>query len=153
MYNFETWLRYEVNIWLDLSGVERPELNATGSYEWKVNIGSGNRLALQQQTITWINVNSMKPSDATNHHFFRQQPVFWPAPSLYLNQCWSIINWNIGNKFKWNLNRNSYIFIQENAFEYIVWKMATILYRPQCVMQYLRWHQVSLIHRHLDGMI
>ena len=43
------------------------------------------------------------------------------------------MNWTIGNKNQWNLNRNSNIFIQENAFEYIVWKMAAILSRPQYV--------------------
>ena len=37
------------------------------------------------------------------------------------------------NKFQWNLNQNSYIFIQENAFENVVWKMAAILSRPQSV--------------------
>ena len=36
------------------------------------------------------------------------------------------------NKLQWNLNRNSYIFIQENAFEDVAWKMASILSRPQC---------------------
>ena len=34
---------------------------------------------------------------------------------------------------QWNLKQNSYIFIQENAFENVVWKMAAILSRPQCV--------------------
>ena len=37
------------------------------------------------------------------------------------------------NKLQWHLNRNSYIFIQENAFENVVWEMAAILSRPQCV--------------------
>ena len=55
------------------------------------------------------------------------------VPSHYLNQCWNIVNWTLRNKLKWNLNRNSYISIQENAFK-IVWKMAIILSRPQCVM-------------------
>ena len=32
-----------------------------------------------------------------------------------------------------NFNRNSYIFTQENPFENVVWKMAAILSRPQCV--------------------
>ena len=50
-----------------------------------------------------------------------------------LNQCWNIVNWTLGNKFQWNLNKNSNIFIQENAFENVVWKMAAILSRPQCV--------------------
>ena len=55
------------------------------------------------------------------------------VPSHYLNQCWNIVNWTLRNKLQWNLNRNSYISIQENAFK-IVWKMAIILSRPQCVM-------------------
>ena len=58
------------------------------------------------------------------------------SPSHYLNQCWNIVNWALGNKLQWNLNRNLYIFIQENAFENVVWKMAAILSRPQC----FKWH-------------
>ena len=77
------------------------------------------------------------------HHWFRQWLVAWPAPSHYLNQCWNIINWILGNKFQWNLNRNSYIFIQENAFENVVWEMAAILSRPQCV-KYRPWDNTAL---------
>ena len=57
----------------------------------------------------------------------------WTASSHYLNQCWNIINFILRNKLQWNLNRNSYIFTQENAFENSVWKMAAILSWPQCV--------------------
>ena len=83
-------------------------------------------------------VNSLRPSDAymrhyTNHHWFRQWLVAWSAPSHYLNQCWFIVNWNFWNKLHWNPNRNSYIFIQENAFENVVRKMTAILFRPKCV--------------------
>ena len=39
----------------------------------------------------------------------------------------------LGTKFQWNFKRNSHIFIQENAFEYVVWKMAAILSQPQCI--------------------
>ena len=46
---------------------------------------------------------------------------------------WDIVNWNVVNKLQWNLKRNSYIFIQENAFENVVCEMAAILSRPQCV--------------------
>ena len=35
------------------------------------------------------------------------------------------------NKLQWNFNRNSYILIQGNAFENVVWQMAAILSRPQ----------------------
>ena len=64
------------------------------------------------------------------------------APSHYLNQCWIIVNWTLANKLQWNFNRNSFIFIQENAFQNVVWKMAAILSQPQCVNSLLprpRW--------------
>ena len=68
-----------------------------------------------------------------NQHWFRYCLVAWSAPSHYRNQWWNIINWNLRNKLQWNLKRNSYIFIQDNAFENVVWKMAAILPRPQWV--------------------
>ena len=54
-------------------------------------------------------------------------------PSHYLNQCWNVLNSNPRNKFQWNRNRNSYIFIQGKAFENIICEMAAILLRPLCV--------------------
>ena len=36
-------------------------------------------------------------------------------------------------KIQWNLNRNLHIFIQENAFENVVWIMTSFSSRPQCV--------------------
>ena len=39
----------------------------------------------------------------------------------------------LGINFSENLGGNSYIFIQENAFEMVVCEMAAILSRPQCV--------------------
>ena len=47
--------------------------------------------------------------------------------------CWDIVNWTFRNKLQWNLNRNSNIFIQENVFENVVWKITAILSWPQCV--------------------
>ena len=52
----------------------------------------------------------------------RRQVIIW-------NYCWNIVKWNL----EWNFNRNSNIFIQENAFQNVVWEMASILSRPQCV--------------------
>ena len=57
-------------------------------------------------------------------------------PSHYLIQCWNIVNRTLRNKLQWNLDQNLYIFIQVNAFENVVWKMAAILSRPQCVNQH-----------------
>ena len=52
--------------------------------------------------------------------------------SHYLNQYFNIVNWTLRNTVQWNFNRNSYAFIQD-VFESVVWKMAAILSRPQCV--------------------
>ena len=91
-------------------------------------------------------MNSLRPSYAymrrqTNHHWFRWWLVAWTAPSHYLNQCWNIINWTLGNKLQWNFNQNSYIFIHENALKTVVWKKAAILSRPQCVKSRFMWFQ------------
>ena len=48
------------------------------------------------------------------------------APSHYLNQYWNMVNGTLRNKLQWNINRNSYIFIQENALENVVCEMASI---------------------------
>ena len=44
----------------------------------------------------------------------------------------------LGTRVQWNFNRNSNIFIQENAFENVVWKMVTILSRHQCVDPWIK---------------
>ena len=63
----------------------------------------------------------------------------WPLLLTWLNfnpsmdKYCPIVNWTPWNKPQWNINRNSYIFIQENAFQNTVCEMAAILSRPQCV--------------------
>ena len=42
------------------------------------------------------------------------------------------------NKFQWNYNQNSNIFVQENAFENVICKMAAILPQCQAVKQVLK---------------
>ena len=56
----------------------------------------------------------------SGQHWFRLWLVACSAPSLYRNQCSLIVNYTLRNKFQWNSNWNSIIFIQENAFEIIV---------------------------------
>ena len=53
----------------------------------------------------------------------RCQAIIWISAGILL----------IGNKFQWNLNRN-HIFIQENGFQNVIWKMVAIWCRPQCVI-------------------
>ena len=67
------------------------------------------------------------------------------VPSHHLNQCRNIVNWTLGNKLQWNINRNLYIFIKENAFEIVVWKMVAILSRPQCVNEKPHWFRLWLV--------
>ena len=49
----------------------------------------------------------------------------WLSPSHYLNQTRRIVNWTfIINTFQWNLNHNTTISIQENAFENVACKIS-----------------------------
>ena len=43
-----------------------------------------------------------------------------------MNQWWLFVNWTLVNKFQWNLNQNTTIFIQENKFENAIYKMVAI---------------------------
>ena len=58
-----------------------------------------------------------RPTDAT------------PLSNPLLERCW----YDPQEQLRWNLNRNSYIFIQKNAFENVVYKIPIILSRLQCV--------------------
>ena len=62
-----------------------------------------------------LRLNSLRPSDAYMRHWTGQSLVQIMACRLF------------------GFNRNSNIFIQENVFESVVWEMASILSRPQCV--------------------
>ena len=65
--------------------------------------------------IDQIALNSLRPSDELT--IIGSDNGLSPARRPMLNQCWNIVNWTLRNKLQWNLNRNSYVFIQENAFE------------------------------------
>ena len=67
------------------------------------------------------------------HHQFRPWPLACLAPNHYLNQWCCIINWTLGNKFQWNLNKDTTIFIVENAFENGCGKIAIFMSRHRCV--------------------
>ena len=59
----------------------------------------------------------------------RREAIIWTNDGILLIRPLYIIR----NKLQWNCNRNSNIFIQDNAFENIVCEMAAILSRPHCV--------------------
>ena len=65
---------------------------------------------------------------------------------------------DLGNKLQWNVNQNSHIFIKENEFQHVSWKMAAILSQSWCCLdiplyQYRKFHcwdktalQLSCLH-------
>ena len=80
-------------------------------------------------------INSLRLSDAYMRQWYK--PSLVPIMACFLTiiwtKCWFNFNWIPGNKFRWNLYKNSHIFIHENAFENVVGEMVAILSRPQCV--------------------
>ena len=72
-----------------------------------------------------VPINSIRPSDAYMHYCVTKLAIIvpdngfvaWPAPSYYVKKCWNIVKSNIRNKFQWNLQRNSNICTQNNAFQ------------------------------------
>ena len=80
----------------------------------------------------------------SGQHWFRQWLVAYSAPSHYLNQCWVIVNWTPGDKFQWNFNQNTKLFIHEIASENVVCERVAILSRGRWVNDYPC--SVSCIH-------
>ena len=74
----------------------------------------------------------------SGQHWFRLWLCTYSVTSHYLNQCWVIANWTLGDKLQWNFNPNTKCFIPENASGNIVCEMVTILSRG-------RWIKVALV--------
>ena len=56
------------------------------------------------------------------HHWFRQWRVAYWAPSHYLNQCWAIVNWTLGNKCHGNFNTKYKSFhSRKSIWKYHLW--------------------------------
>ena len=68
---------------------------------------------------------------------------------IWTNAGTSLINY-LGTNFSENIDRNSYIFIQENTFENVVCEMSAILSRPQCVNPSTLYYWQSGIRMKLD---
>ena len=65
-------------------------------------------------------------------------------PHHYLNQWWNIVDWTLGNKLQWNLNRNLYICVNENPSENVIWKMRGICHG----LNVLSWYSWSRSWKH-----
>ena len=90
------------------------------------------------EAIMWWHISGLKIAFVSQGiseltHWGRVTYIYtWPAPSHYLNQCWNIVNSNLRIKIQWNLERDSYTFIQENVFQNVC-EMVAILPQPLCV--------------------
>ena len=84
----------------------------------------------------FLGLNVLRFQSTECHHWFRQwltrrQAITWAYVGQFNDKC---IHHHPYNKLakkgifinQWNFNQNSYIFIEENAFQNVVWKMATI---------------------------
>ena len=60
----------------------------------------------------------------SGQHSLRLWLGTYSAPSNYLNQCWVIVNWILGNKLQWNFNQNRKCSI---SYENIGCEIAAIL--------------------------
>ena len=74
-----------------------------------------------------INISIIRASNG-----IRQRLVACSGPCHYLNQCWLIIYWTHANKFYWNFNQGTVIFIKENESENISSKILSLLSRSPC---------------------
>ena len=81
---------------------------------WLTHWGRATHICVSKLTIIGSD-NGLSPG--------RHQAIIWTIAD------WNIVNWTHGNKLQWNFNRNSNIFIQENAFENVVCEMASICLR------------------------
>ena len=61
-----------------------------------------------------------------------------------LNQCCVIVNWTHRNRLKWTFNKNTKLFIHENAYENIIWEKAAILSWGRWVKQWFRQDCIGL---------
>ena len=73
----------------------------------------------------------------------RRQAIIWTNAGILLIGP-------IRNKLQWKFNRNSNIFIHENAFESVVCEMAAILSRPQCDNGVIRMWEAPCHHHPLS---
>ena len=67
------------------------------------------------------------------------------------NQCWLIVSCTIWKYFfLWNLNKNTYIFVHENAYWIIVCKIVSIFLKPKC---YNWWASIDALNLCLNRIV
>ena len=84
--------------------------------------------SVEQQTIVKTLYHpKFSPASYNGLSPVRHQAINWTDHTDLYRPYRLIVNWTLRNKFQWNLNRNSNIFIQENPLE-----MSSAKWRPFC---------------------
>ena len=119
---------YSTTLWRDLQYIqrnlnERPPLWGVLNVMWSLWCGKINMICWCVSGETFL----VSAKDPTKRYFLTHPPstayMFqWTGSALVQVIAWFIVNWTAGNNFQWSSNRNSIIFIQENASEIVVWK-------------------------------
>ena len=58
-----------------------------------------------------------------------------------------MLQYHLLDKFQWNFNQNTTIFIQENGLENVICKMVANLYQSQCVELVPKIGPISFVAR------
>ena len=130
---WKSW-RILINLWAMYHNVFYSKLMCSSSFKWDKNLHDHTVSAKCKQgshRLTLKNFNDFSM-------IFREKNLkfpweFWTSQNGK-TQSTTPIAYSLGpidNQIQWNFNRKSYIFIEENAFENVTWKMAAILFRSQ----------------------
>ena len=105
---------FDENVWISLKislkfVLQVPSLVQIMAYRLALTRRQANRYRPEQMTVSL-------------------QTYIYTLPGL--NELNNVVNWAWGNKFHWNLDQNTIIFVQVIETENVVCEMATILSRP-----------------------
>ena len=100
------WLSCDL-VWLSRDRRDWAVTSPRPSHDWAVTLPSRDwAVIIGPGAVTTVVTVSM--------YFLMGWLATCSAPCHYLNLCWLITNWTLGNKFQWNFNQNTTIFNQEN---------------------------------------
>ena len=133
------WCENRVNVFLDSNSIRTTVTNGTQSWL------SGPVLVTIYQFISLhdlsrYNVHAILHSNhltlvpyirihESGKHWFKERLVAYSAPK----RRWVNVNWNLRNKLQWSFDQNTKCFIQENAYEHVIYEMAVMLSRGRWV--------------------
>ena len=100
------WAQTQNDPWAIIMGFEALYVNySRRNPVWLVNSSPPSAAYL---SVKWVIIGSGNGLSPVRRH------------AIYLNQCWLIVNWTLGNIFQWNLNRDFTIFIKENSLKNVI---------------------------------